>query len=236
LHAAVAGQLAQQPAQRVPAVELVAAEAAHHQHPPRPQVGGQVGDQVAGGAVGPVQVLQHPQQRRGGGQPLDHPHQQLEQPPLTGAHNGRARGRLAGPGQVGQEAGQLGAGGAGDRRQLGWVQLAGQAAQRLDHRRERQALLAQGHTAAAQHPHALVAGDGGQLLDQPSLADPRLPTDHRHQRLAAGGAGQQLAQPRQLLGAADEPPGRDLVRHDTPVAPLVLRRVGRGSEDPWMRI
>src|SRR4029450_11573314 len=72
-------QLAQEPPQRVAAVQLVAAEAAHHQDSTRPEVGGQVGDQVASGAVGPVQVLHHPQQRPPGGQSLDQPQQQLEQ-------------------------------------------------------------------------------------------------------------------------------------------------------------
>jgi hypothetical protein len=96
-------------------------------------------------------------------------------------------------------------------------------------RRERQALLAEGHAAAAQHPHPLLAGGGGQLVGQPGLADPRLPADHRHLRLAVGGACQQLAQLRQFLGAADKAPGRDLVRHDGPSMPA-------GSEEGRARI
>jgi hypothetical protein len=43
-------------------------------------------------------------------------------------------------------------------------------------------------------------------------------------------------QPRQLLGAADEPPGRDLIGHGAQHAPLVPSRVGRGSEDPGIGI
>jgi hypothetical protein len=213
------GQLAQEPAQRVQAGQLVAAEGAHQQHPPRPQGGGQERQQVAGGPVGPVQVLHHPQQRRARGQPPDHPQQQLEQPPLAGAgHRGR-RGRLAGPAQVGQQPAQVRAGRPGDHLQPGRVQAAGQATQRLGDRRERHALLAQRHAATPQHPHTLPAGGGGQLLGQPGLARPRLPAHQRHQRLPAGGARQQVAQPRQLLGAADEPPGRDLVGHDAKYAP-----------------
>jgi hypothetical protein len=166
-----------------------------------------------------MQVLHDPQQRRALGQPPDHPHQQRKQPPLTGTCHRSARGRLAAPGQVGQQPGQLGAGGAGDRRQPGRVQLAGQAPQRLDQRRERQALLAQRHTPTTQHPHTLPVGGGGQLLDQAGLAHPGLPADQRHQRLAGGGAPQQLAQPRQLLGAADEPADRDPVGHAAPNMP-----------------
>jgi|SRR5215211_639208 hypothetical protein len=103
----------------------------------------------------------------------------------------------------------------------------------LGDRYERQAVLVERHVAAAQHPHALPAGDGGQPLGQPALADSRLPADHRYQRRAVGGMGQELAQPRQLLAAADETARGDLVGHAGPIMPRpVLRRVGRGSEDP----
>jgi hypothetical protein len=137
-----------------------------------------------------VQVLDDQQQRRPGGQPLDHAEQQLEQPPLAGLRDDRRRRRVTAPGQVGQQSAQLGTGRAGDRLQLGRVQLVGQAAQRVGDRRERQALLAEGHAAAAQHPGALLVGDVGQLVGQAGLADPRLPADHRHLRLAVGGACQ----------------------------------------------
>ena len=212
-HAAVAGQLAEQPAEWVQAVQLVAAEGEQHQHRAVAEVGGQVGDQVAGGAVGPVQVLHDQQQRPSRGQPLDHAQQELEQPPLTGARDRGAHGRPVPPGKVGNQAAQLGTGGTGNRFQLVRVEGAGQPAQRLGDRRERHALLAQGHAAAAQHQHALLGGGDGHLLGQPGLADPGLPTDQCHQRLAAGGERQQVAQPRQLVGAADEAPGHDLVRH-----------------------
>jgi hypothetical protein len=212
-HAAVAGQLTQQPAQRVQAVQLVAAEAAQQQHPARAQGGGEEGDQVAGGTVRPVQVLHDPQQRRLRGQPLDHAEQQREQPPLAGVRGTGIRGRVGAPGEAGDQPRQVGAGRTGDRRQLGRVEVAGQAAQRVGDRRERQALLAERHAAAAQHPHPLLAGGGGQPLDQPGLPDPRLPADQGHQRLAAGGPPEQLTQQRQLLGAADETPAHHMLRH-----------------------
>jgi hypothetical protein len=132
---------------------------------------------------------------------------------VDGARDRGARGRRVAPGEVGNQAGQVGTGGPGDRRQLGRVEVAGQPAQGLGDRRERHALLAQGDAAATQHPHALVGGGDGQLVGQPGLADPRLPADQCHQRLAVRGMREQAAQPRQLLGAADEAPGHDLVRH-----------------------
>jgi hypothetical protein len=210
-------------------IQLVAAEAAHHQHPTGPEVGGQEGEQVAGGTVGPVQVLQHPQQRRPRGQPPDQPQQQLEQPPLTNSADDRGpRGRLAAPGKVGQQPAQLLPGGAGDRLKLVGVQVVSEAAQRLDDRRERQALLAQRHTTATQHPHAPLTHAGGELLDQPGLAHPRLTAQQRHQRLAVASTGQQLVQQRQLVGAAHEAARGDLVGHVGPkyaAAPL-LSNVG----------
>jgi hypothetical protein len=139
-----------------------------------------------------VQVLHDQHQRPSHAQPLDHAQQELEQPPLTGTRHRRAHGRpVAAPGKVGHQAAQFGTGGTGDRFQLVRVEGAGQPAQRLGDRRERHALLAEGHAAAAQHQHAPLRGDGGHLVGQPGLADPRLPTDQRHQRLPAGGVGQQ---------------------------------------------
>jgi hypothetical protein len=118
-------------------IQLVAAEGQHHHDGARAEVGGQEGEQVAGGAVGPLQILHHPQQRRPRRQPLHHPQQQRKQPPLTGLAGARdtsTGGRLATPGQVGQQPAQLLPGGAGDRLQLGRVQVAREAAQRLDDR------------------------------------------------------------------------------------------------------
>jgi hypothetical protein len=109
---------------------------------------------------------------------------------------------------------QVGAGRAGYRLQLGRVEVADQAAQRLGDRRERHALLAERHAAAAQHPHALLVRSVGQPVGQPRLADPPFPADHGDQRLALDGMREQLAQQRQLLGAANEAPGHDLVGHD----------------------
>jgi hypothetical protein len=130
-------------------------------------------------------------------------------------------GRGATPGQVGQQPAQLLPGRPSDRLKLGRVQLVGQAAQRLDDRRERQALLAQRHTPTTQHPHPPPLRGGGELLDQAGLAHPGLPAHQRQQRLTVAGTGQQLTQPRQLVGAADEAARGDLGGH---VGPSMARR------------
>ncbi len=105
LDAAVACQLAEQPAQRVQAMQLVAAVGHHQQHPTRAQAGGEECDQVTGGAVRPVQVLHDQQQRRPRGQSLDHAEQQLKEAALAGAHD-----RVAAPAEVRKQAAQLIAG------------------------------------------------------------------------------------------------------------------------------
>jgi hypothetical protein len=159
-----------------------------------------------GGAVGPAQVLHHQQQRRGGGQLLDHPEQPLEQPPLPGTRH-RSTPRPPGRSRPGRAAAGSAPPGPDPRPHPAPPRPAGRPGRAvLGDRYERQTVLVERHVAAAQHPHALPAGDGGQPLDQPGLADSRLPAGHRYQRRAVGGMGQELAQPRQLLGAADERP------------------------------
>jgi hypothetical protein len=127
-----------------------------------------------GVAVAPVQVLHDQQQRRAQASrwttpssrstatPARHPPPQHPRPP------GRSRPdrAAAGPAPPGPDprphptpprpAGRPGRAALGDRY-------------------ERQAVLVERHVAAAPHPHALPAGDGGQPLGQPGLADSRLP-------------------------------------------------------------
>ena len=88
---------------------LVVAVGDHQQDPLSAQVANQERQQVAGGAVGPVQVLDHQHQRGLLTQPAQQAEQQLEQPCLGGlvGQDGpiwRAKG--------GQQAGQFWPGGA----------------------------------------------------------------------------------------------------------------------------
>jgi hypothetical protein len=63
---------------------LVAAVGNHHQRPLLSEVPDQEGQQVAGGAVAPVQILDHQHQRVLLGQAPEQPEQQLEQSGLSG--------------------------------------------------------------------------------------------------------------------------------------------------------
>ena len=219
LHAAVAGQLAQQPAKRVQPIQLVAAEGAHQQHPARPKGGGEEGEQVAGGAVGPVQVLHDPQQRRGGGQPLDHPQQQLEQPPLARLAPATTAA-AASPPQARSGSSRPSSARAGPA-------TASSSAGSRSSARPRSASM----TGANGRPSSPSGTQPPRSTRRPCprcrrpAARPggscRPPPPRRSAPPAAGRRrqGQQLAQPRQLLGAADETAGRDLVGHAGPSMP-----------------
>jgi hypothetical protein len=168
LDPAAAVQLGQQRPQRVAAVQLIGA-VAQHQRDPAAQVPDHKAQQVAGGLVGPVQVLDHQQHRPTRGQPVQHPQQQLEQP----RWRQRRRCRLAGGShaQLGDQPSQLPAGAAQDLCELLRIQGAGQRAQRLDHRRVGQHTLTHVQAAATEYHHPGLGGVVGQLGDQAGLAD-----------------------------------------------------------------
>ena len=244
LDPAAAVQLGQERPQRVAAVQLVGAVGSDQQEAAVAQVADQEGEQVAGGPVGPVQVLDHQHGPALGAQALQHPEQQLEQPPLLrpGAGGcgqpvegrlaigyapppgGRAPDRVGAPwvgapggsrwAQLGQEAGQLGPGLAGDQPgQGGLVQVAHQRPQGLDQGGEGHPLAAQLDTATGQHGGAGGPGPGHQLADQPGLADPGLAADQHRRRGAGGGPVGRRGQPGQLLGPADEGRAGERRRH-----------------------
>jgi hypothetical protein len=185
-------QLGQEGPQRVAAVQLVGAVGEDQGHA-GPEVAHQVSEQVAGGPVGPVQVLDHQQDGTAGGQAVEDPEEQLEQPPW-----GRARRRPRGGrrrDQLGDQAGELDAGAAEHAVQLGRVEVGGQLPERLGQRRVRQRPVADVEAATAEHGHAGRLGLAGQLGDQPGLADPGL-ARHDHGDRGPG---------RRPLGGGPEP-------------------------------
>ena len=74
----------------------------------------------------------------------------------------------------------------------------GQRAQRVDQRRQRQALGAQLHALPGEHQEPRAGRPLGQLPDQPGLADPGLAADDRERGLLRPGPVHQRAQRRQL--------------------------------------
>jgi hypothetical protein len=127
-----------------------------------------------GVAVAPVQVLHDQQQRRGHGQPLDHPQQPLDSHPCPAPAT--AAPAVAWPLQARSGSSRSSSSRAGPATHPTPPRPAGRPGRAvLGDRYERQAVLVERHVAAAQHPHALPAGDGGQPLGQPGRADSRLP-------------------------------------------------------------
>lgn len=83
-------------------------------------------------------------------------------------------------------------------------QFAAQRAQGGGEGGEGQSVRADLDTAAERHDRAPAAGRGGELLDQPGLADTGLAAQQQRLRLARGGAGERIVQRVQFVGATDE--------------------------------
>jgi hypothetical protein len=216
-------QLGQERPQRVAAVQLVGPVGHDQQQPPVPQIPVKEGQQVPGGAVRPVQVLDDQHGRPLGPQPLQQHQQQLEQPPLvrpqpepTRAQPGTSRSGAGSPAgvQLGEETGQLDPCPARDQLgQLGLVQVAQERPQGLDQGGERHPLAAQLDAAADQHGRPGLPGRGDQLTDQTGLADPGLAAEQHRRRGPGGGPVRGRGQPGQLLGPADEGRAGERRRH-----------------------
>jgi hypothetical protein len=157
----------------VAAVQLVGPVGQHQGHPAA-QVAVKEPEQVAGGLVGPVQVLDHHQQRAALGQPVQHPQQQLKQP--RGGQRGRRR-RAPGLGrgaELGHQPGQLGPGPAQRPLQLRRLDDRGQGAQGLDQWRVGQDPFPDVQAAAGERDRLQLGGLAEELGDQPGLADASL--------------------------------------------------------------
>ena len=188
-------------AQRLRAGALERAEAAEHQQPRGLAAPRQARDQIDGRRVGPLEILEHEQQRALAGEHLEgigHLPQHARRHRRDGAVAARPGGR------IGVERRQL----RHPRRrvprqrvaQRSAARLAGERAQRFQHRQVGLALAVLLEALAARD--ADVAG-GGDLLEEAvehrRLADPRLAGDE-HDRALAGAraheAGVQLGERR----------------------------------------
>jgi hypothetical protein len=140
------------------------------------QVVGEEDDQVERGGVGPVEVLQHQQQRRAGRALAEQRERLLEQ-----AQPRAGRPRLD-------------------------VQERAQGSQRLGERLERQLRADQVDRAAEQHLEALAAGTAGQIGREPGLADARFPGDQHGPTLAGPRRVERPRELLDLAPAPDEQP------------------------------
>ena len=189
--------LAEPREQGVAAMHLVLAVREHEQDPRVTHRAQEEPQQVAGGGVRPVQVLDDEDQGLGRGEVLHQGRHRLEEP-ATAQRVGRRRRA-----ELGDEAGQVGPPGAG---QLGELLGPEVGDQRAEHRRERRERRAVGpELEAVPHHEPGPLGDGGcELGDEPGLADPGLAAHDGDLRLTIVGQGEQPAQLANLRGAAHE--------------------------------
>ena len=218
-------QLGQQRAQRVGTVQLVGPVGDHDQQPvQRLLVADQEGQQVPGGPVGPVRVLDDQQHRADLGQLFQQDEDLLEQPG-PGLPGVLGRGRLT---ELGQQPGQLPGRAAGQQvGDTGRAQVPDQLAEHGGERGERQAVRAQLQAAAGQYPGAVAAGPGGELGQQPGFADASLPADQDGRRVTVARLGQRGGQRGQLGGPADQHGTRHAHYHQHASFP---RRAGPAAE------
>jgi hypothetical protein len=213
-----AEQLPRHPRQPVVGAQLVAAVGGDDQDAPAGDGVGQEDDQVQGGGVGPVRVLEHQQQRPPLlAEPVEDGQRLLEQAQLrVGGAGGRGRTRRRGqlrhqPRQLTEPAGDL----AEHRRAV-------QRPQRLHQRQVRQAAADQVDAAPAQDGRPTAQRPLGQLIDEPRLADPGVAGDQHGAAATGRRRGHRGLQPRQLAGAPDQAPRRHLGSH-----PATIRLVAR---------
>jgi hypothetical protein len=237
-------QLAEQRAQRVPAVQVVRPVGRDHGEPLRAQPGQQEGEQVAGGLVGPVQVLDHQQHRCAGlADVAEQPGDRVEElEPAGVVVAGRGADRLARTGDQPAER-RPGAEGLGHRR-VG-VRAPGQLAERLGERQVGQADPADVDAVSDEDDRARGAGPGAQLREQPGLAHAGVAGEQDRRGPAGPGTLHRRGQPGQLLDATDERSLRPQPRHDRHRGtghrqfrrhfgpPRLVRRPGRRASGRW---
>ena len=187
--------------ERVTPVQVVGPVGADQRDPFPVQHAGQERDQIPGGGIGPVQVLEH-QQHRGRGRELG---EQAEH----GAEHllpGQARTVFVGSLPVAAFRQQPAEGRAGAERVPDRGGLGG-AAQRVGQGQIGHA-VAQLGTLAGEHGEAASFGEPGHLGDQPGLADPGVTADQRGHRAAGFGVVEQREQAAEFVVPPDHAPSR----------------------------
>ncbi len=193
----------QQRAQRVVTVQFVRPVGDHQQHAAGGQRPDQERGQVQGRPVGPVHVLDRKQDRPDRAQPAEHAEDELEKLCLLRGLAGRSR-RLGFRSELGQQPGQGGRGRAEDPAELVRRHRAGERAQHVHQRGERQALGPRLDALPGQHAEPRVLRPRGQFPQQPGLADTRLAPEEHEPGLSGQRPVQRRGQDRQLLAAPDQ--------------------------------
>ena len=191
-----AGQLGEQGAQRVAAVQVVAPIRDDQRDGCRRRRPGQEGDQIPGGPIGPVCVLDDQEDGAATGQVGQHAAHGLERRGLPG--------ELVGPAADGEGGAEvLGLGTERGLRLLG-AQPLDEVGQRLDDGGVRHTARVEVQAAAQQDLHVARPGSLRDRGDQARLADARVTTEERDRALAAAAALDHALEVGQLAGATHE--------------------------------
>ena len=195
-------------------LSLVVAERGYDEHALVAQVAHDEREQVERRGIGPVHVLDDPDDRLAIGQAAQHSEQQLEQAAL----GQRPVGRATGCSQLGQQAGELGPGVADQPQPLAPPDLLAHPAQRLDHGQQRRRTAGELDATSDRHARPRRLRAVRELRHEPRLADAGLAADEDRARFAGRGALEPGLQRPELLGAPDERPTREPT-HGVPIIP-----------------
>jgi hypothetical protein len=183
-----------EPAHTLGRRRLVGSARREQQDGPGVEVVGEEDDQIQRGGIGPVQVLQHQQQGRGGRALGEQRQRVLEHPQL------RARRLPIDPPGLPERA------------------------QRLDERLVRQLRTDQVDRAPEQDLEPRVAGMAGQLGRQPGLADARLPGDQDGHAAPRPRRVQRAPELPELASASDEYLDRGSLHAGSIAPPTLARK------------
>ena len=222
-HVRETGQLGEPDQERVAAREVVRTERADNDHATATERADEEHEQVAGGGVAPVKVLQDHDQRPLGGNAVDQRERQLEESVRVGrrAERGRSRGCGSGdrrgdrpgfrvlvrrevPGEPGCDGHQLRRDVAEQLPQVARRQLLTELTQDFEERTVRQALAVEVEAGAGQHSHAGSASRIGELGHQPGLAEACVSADEDDLGLTLRCPLQSTLERGKLAGPADQ--------------------------------
>jgi len=190
---------------RVRGLELAGAVRERERDALGPEVAGEERDEVARRAVGPVEVLEHDQERPAFRRPAEQLERQLVQPALAEAV-GEAPPLVFEP-QAGQQRGERAARVPVELRELVFQR---QLAQRRDHGRVRELLPAELEALPVQDEEPALAPARLERPDQAGLADPGLARDQREPRISRRRGPERVVERAQRPVAADDRPAGDL--------------------------
>ena len=195
--------------ERVVVGELAGAVGAEEHRAPRLRRADQVADELQRRAVGPLQVVEHEQQRGAGRDLRQQRGERVEQAMALGAAFGAAHRRRAGRrAELGQQRGEVGGARPEPLRRAGQRRAARPAAQHLEH-----GPVGAGAglvEAAVEHDRAVAVDLARELRRHARLADPGLARDEHEPPLVGDRRVPRPAQRRERLAPPDErvPPRR----------------------------